>query len=159
LRDLFEGVRATASPARAVAEDLADMVGRFGVYSGLDMRCTAEGTPLVVPPRARREVLRIVHEALVNARKHSGATRVTVRSRVADDTLIVQVEDNGRGFPFAGTRHADELRANGTGPFTVLERARLINGDITITSTPGTSACLELSVPVAVEEGATWEIG
>ncbi|HEX2728245.1 MAG TPA: PAS domain S-box protein, partial [Rubrobacteraceae bacterium] len=45
-----------------------------------------------------KDLLLIVKEALTNARRHSGADRVTVSAGTSTGRLWVEVSDNGRGF-------------------------------------------------------------
>ncbi|MGH3145912.1 MAG: PAS domain S-box protein, partial [Rubrobacter sp.] len=54
--------------------------------------------PEEVSAAAGIEVVRVVQEALVNVRRHSGAGRATVTLGIEDDEVRVDVEDDGRGF-------------------------------------------------------------
>lgn len=67
-------------------------------------------------PRSALHILRILQEILGNAVKHSGATAITVRTRVRDGRVVVEVEDNGQGF--------DVLAADGRGRGLVHVRRR-----------------------------------
>jgi signal transduction histidine kinase len=57
-----------------------------------------ENFPKEVSAAAGIEVVRVVQEALVNVRRHSGARRATVSLGVADDEIRVEIEDDGQGF-------------------------------------------------------------
>jgi signal transduction histidine kinase len=57
------------------------------------------------------ELLRVLQEALVNARRHSGAGNVEVRLRAGGGTLVAEVTDDGRGFDTASTRAGVGLSA------------------------------------------------
>src|SRR4029453_13464794 len=81
-----------------------------------------------VPLRTRREIARILQEALVNIRKHSSARRVLVRTDAGNGLWRLTIEDDGRGFPFAGRRSQVELDALRQGPRTIRERARMFCG-------------------------------
>jgi signal transduction histidine kinase len=100
-----------------------------------------------VPPRICREVARIVQEALVNIRKHSGATQVLVRFGAHSGLWRLVIEDNGRGFDFLGRLSLSDLNASHTGPVTIKERVRTIGGDLSIESLPGRGANLEITFP------------
>jgi signal transduction histidine kinase len=76
---------------RSYVEDFAD---RFDVRAEFD----AAGTLPRLPPRTEAEVLRIVQEALNNARRHADATLVRVRTESDGSVSRVSVADNGRGF-------------------------------------------------------------
>lgn len=144
LREVFEGVRAGTAPPRPIQQDLEDLVTRFAIYTGLNARYIGDDHTVVLPYTFRREVLRIAHEALANVRKHSGAQRVVVRSIVQGGQLLLHVEDNGKGFRWAGVRTQADLRAQGDGPWTILDRVTAIDGRLTITSKPGLGASLEM---------------
>ncbi len=47
---------------------------------------------------SRRNIFLIAKEALHNVLKHSGATDVDVRLTVEDQTIVIVIEDNGKGF-------------------------------------------------------------
>jgi signal transduction histidine kinase len=60
----------------------------------------------------------------------------------------VSIEDDGRGFPFAGRLTHDELEARRQGPRTIAERARIIGGSMAVESRPGLGSRVEVSVPI-----------
>lgn len=75
-------------------------------------------------------LLQGVREALVNARRHSGATAIRVKAEREDDQLCVEVSDDGRGFD------VDAPPANGwTGINGMRERVEQVGGGLTIRST------------------------
>jgi signal transduction histidine kinase len=93
-----------------------------------------------------------VYEALVNVRKHSGANRVVVRAGVEGGSWRVSIEDDGRGFPFGGRMTQEELEAQRQGPRTIGERARLIGGELTVDSKPGSGSKVEIVVPLGAAD-------
>jgi signal transduction histidine kinase len=107
----------------------------------------SEADEIHMPQRVCRELVRIVQEALVNVRKHSGARDVLVRFSESTSSWQLTLEDNGRGFPFAGTFSQVELEEMGKGPLVIRERVRLIEGELRIESNPSRGARLEVSVP------------
>jgi len=60
---------------------------------------------------------------------------------------ILAIEDDGRGFPFSGKLSQADLESTGKGPMVIRERVRLIEAELTVESTPGQSARLEIRVP------------
>ena len=44
------------------------------------------------------ELVRVLQEALANTRRHSAAMNVEVRLRMDDETILIEVADDGRGF-------------------------------------------------------------
>jgi DNA-binding NarL/FixJ family response regulator/two-component sensor histidine kinase len=80
------------------------------------------------------ELLRIVGEALTNARRHSGARNVRVAVRASEEKLWAEVEDNGWGFD--PVERPSEITA-GMGTRGLRERARALGGVLKIESQPG----------------------
>jgi signal transduction histidine kinase len=62
------------------------------------LRIVREGQPRGLHPLVRREAYRIGREALLNAFRHSGASRVEVNVEYAAKRLRISVHDDGRGM-------------------------------------------------------------
>jgi signal transduction histidine kinase len=90
---------------------------------------------------------RVIHEALTNAARHSGASTVEVVLACSGTSVIACISDNGRGFPFLGTRGLSELVSLRQGPVTLRERVARLDGDLVIHSTVRGSR-LDISIPV-----------
>jgi signal transduction histidine kinase len=136
LRPQLEGGPLGEVLARYV-EDFSD---RFGVRT--EFRATEPIPPLA--PRAQAEVLRIVQEALNNARKHADATLVRVDASATNGVMRFEVADNGRGFD-PGMVPDDRY-----GLASMRERAALIGGALEIISEPQNGTRIVVTVP-AVE--------
>jgi signal transduction histidine kinase len=148
VRELMEGIRVGDVEAGDLLHHLSEVVDRFGRYTGIAARFVSNGDSVTLTPHVRRQVARIVHEALVNVRKHSGANRVLVRADVDAAWWKVSIEDDGQGFPFAGRRSQEELEALRQGPRTIGERVRIIGGTMVVESKPGFGARVEVAVPL-----------
>ncbi|HEX3173282.1 MAG TPA: sensor histidine kinase [Solirubrobacterales bacterium] len=85
-------------------------------------------------------VYRVAQEALTNAARHSGATRVEVRLSRSRQGVELTVADDGRGFAFAESE-------GGLGIAGMRERALLVGGRLTIESRPGHGTTVRLAVP------------
>jgi signal transduction histidine kinase len=94
------------------------------------------------------DVVALVAEALTNAARHAGATRIRGSAAVAEEMVSVDVEDDGRGFPFHGRYELAQLVAGGHGPWSLKERVTALGGDLAIESSPrGTR--VEIRLPAA----------
>jgi signal transduction histidine kinase len=89
------------------------------------------------------EVLRIAQEALHNALRHAGASRVDVRLGADDGRLVLSVADDGIGFD----PDDPELRSRRLGLTSMEERAARLGGRLEISSSPGAGAVVRLEVP------------
>jgi two-component system sensor histidine kinase UhpB len=88
-----------------------------------------------------------VQEGLVNVRKHSKARHALVRFIASDDQWVLTLEDDGKGFPFSGRLTEAEMEQIGKGPMIIKERVHLIAGRLTVESSSGQGARLEVTVP------------
>ena len=147
LRELMQQMKSLDVDSRKLLRFLEDTVERFQRETGISARFVSEMMELNMPQPVCREIARIVQEALVNVRKHSGARQVLVRFSSSDARWILVIEDNGCGFPFSGRLSQAELEAMGKGPLVIKERIRLIDGELTIESNPGRGSRLEIGIP------------
>ncbi|MBV9574161.1 MAG: hypothetical protein JOY93_08915 [Acidobacteriales bacterium] len=147
LRELMQQMKSLDLDSRRLLAFLTDTVERFQRETGISARFLAEVQELDMPQPVCRELARIVQEALVNVRKHSGARHVLVRLGSRDGTWNLMIEDDGSGFPFAGRLSQAQLDNLGKGPAVIGERVRLIEGELTVESSPGQGTRLEISVP------------
>jgi signal transduction histidine kinase len=147
LRELMQQLKTLDVDSRRLVGVLTDTVERFQRETGIAAHFFPEVTELNMPQMVCREVVRIVQEALVNVRKHSGAKQVVVHLGEKKGQWKLLVEDDGRGYPFSGRLSHTELDAMGKGPLVIKERVRLIEGQLTIESNPGQGTRLEISVP------------
>jgi signal transduction histidine kinase len=147
LRELMQEMKSTEVDARRLAEYLRDSVQRFQRETGIAAQFVMDGDKIVLPQGVCRELARIVQEALVNVRKHSGAKQVLVQLIQEEGGWQLIVEDDGAGFPFSGRISQSELEATGRAPAIIRERVRLIQADLTIESKPGKGSRIEVYVP------------
>ncbi|MCH7706227.1 MAG: GAF domain-containing sensor histidine kinase [Chloroflexi bacterium] len=98
--DVREGILALGTNGRKqpLLESLQTYVERFSDLSGLPTDIEVEGVPYTFNPGVEVQLLRIIQEALANARKHAHASRTRVKLAFHDDGCRVEVEDDGRGF-------------------------------------------------------------
>jgi two-component system, NarL family, sensor histidine kinase UhpB len=109
-----------------------------------------EGFPASIAGPACLEVARIVQEALANVRRHSGARRATVTLGTADGAVLVEVEDDGRGF--------EPGEPAGMGLTGMRERALALGGDLEVEGArdAGTRVLLRVPIPVLVDEDSEY---
>jgi PAS domain S-box-containing protein len=110
-----------------------------------------------------REILRIIGEALTNARRHSQATNALVRVGISHGVLFAEVEDDGRGFdPTQPSSTATTATGTGGGGVSIRamrERANHLGGELKIESEPtkGTKVRFELVLHRELEEARQGE--
>ncbi|MFE1297389.1 sensor histidine kinase [Streptomyces sp. NPDC058731] len=130
-----------------VAAELAARTAHFQRRTGLPATFTAiGGTPPPVPHAAARHLLTIASEAMENAHRHAGPTRVHVSAGVVGDMLRLSVHDDGRGLP-ADLTLEDLRKAGHFGLVGMVERAAGIGARIRVgrgRATRGTEVRLDL---------------
>jgi len=147
LRELMQQMKPVEIAPRKLLEFLADTVERFRRETGISATLITDLEEVSLPPHVCRELARIVQEALVNVRKHSAASNAVVRLGFKDRIWRLVIDDDGRGFEFIGRfTHAD-LDSARKGPLVIKERVRSMGGELTIESTPGRGARLEITLP------------
>ena len=105
------------------ADDLADVITRVR-DTGVDVAYTTMGTPRPLMPGMNVTLQRVCQEALTNALKHAGpGARMSVMLRYSDADVILQVDDDGRGW-------AALSDGAGSGIVGMRERAALFGGTL-----------------------------
>lgn len=156
LRELMQAMKSFEVDADRLLGFISDTVERFRRETGIAAEFVSELDRVDLAQKGCRELARIVQESLVNVRKHSGAHHVLVRLAQRAGNLQLTVEDDGKGFSFSGTLSDAELETTGKGPAVIRERVRLLAGELTIESTPGHGARLEVRIPPARKTNYGW---
>lgn len=91
---------------------------------------------------------RVAQEALTNVVKHSGARSVTIRLVRGYPDVIMQIEDDGRGFVDRDGGPPER----GLGIVGMRERVKRIGGAFRITSRPGKGTKVRVTVPMEVDD-------
>lgn len=122
---------------------LQDYLAEFELQAQLPVTAQLPKADPNLGPDVALQVFRILQEALNNARKHSGATRVMVTLRQAERSQWqLTIADNGRGFDAGSAPGRSHY-----GLTIMKERARAIGGRLTIWSVPAAGARVQLEFP------------
>jgi signal transduction histidine kinase len=120
-----ERLARTISDATGIAVDVESRLGRERL-----------------PEEVETTLYRIVQESLTNVVKHAQARNVTVLLVRRDGSVNAMIEDDGRGFD------PDALSGDGLGFLGMRERVALLDGRLTIESSPraGTTLVAEVRI-------------
>jgi signal transduction histidine kinase len=102
-------------------------------------------------PEIEAAAYRIVQEALTNVAKHAEATSCRVYLQRLLNTLLITVEDDGRGID-PEDKPAGAQR--GLGLIGIRERASELRGTVRLESVPGKGTCLTVELPALVRAAA-----
>jgi signal transduction histidine kinase len=155
LRERMQLIKPVEVEPSQLVKRLAETVDQFRREQSISASFVADSQEVSLPPRVCSELVRVLQEALVNIRRHSGAHNALVRFGRENGTWKLVVEDDGCGFRFTGRLSLAELDAASLGPQVIKERMRSIGAELVIESVPGCGARLEISLlPVAHEQSA-----
>jgi signal transduction histidine kinase len=115
-------------------------LGAVEKRAGVDARLVAGDVP-ALSPQVEECLYRIAVEALNNSLKHADATEVAVRLQPAGEGVVLEVEDNGRGFDAGAVS-----TSGGIGLNSMRQRAEGAGGVLTIESVPGHGAKVQVQM-------------
>src|SRR6185312_1987662 len=153
LRELTRLARRAISDARCVISDLREealvdevrsIATAWGVFTGVNvsLELAPESTAFA---RGRGEILADLREALRNIEQHARAGQVRIGLRRAGEQLLLTVADDGVGFqPPADLADLRDIGCIGLAGMN--ERARRLDGHVTVESWPGRGTCLQVEI-------------
>lgn len=130
----------------SLGEALAQLTDAFRERAGVAPRTQLSGNLAALTDSQRIAVLSIVREALSNVRRHSDAGAVEIRIAAGEESIEVEVRDDGSGFApeLAGPEAA---RQGHLGLVGMRERTQMLGGRTEIRSAPGGPTIVSASLP------------
>jgi signal transduction histidine kinase len=145
LRALLQDARLHDVDASRLPAVLETMVERFGRDSRMHADYVSHVTEVRLPPHVCGEIARIVQEALVNVRRHSGARHVVVTFSCDNANWNVSIQDDGRGFDAARRTRSDASPRAPLPPSVIHERAHSLGGTVRVVAPGPSGARIEIS--------------
>lgn len=143
-RNLVADLRDDASHVQDLKAALEDLAQRHpGPVPSVVLE--AESPAPELPPHVVHHLRMIAQEAVTNALKHAGASRITLRLSATDTCLHLAVSDDGRGFDAAAETKG---RPGHFGCMGIRERCQRIGATVRWTSQPGQGTTLEIDRPL-----------
>jgi len=115
----------------------------FPERTGIGCKVTIQAVDKISDTARATAIFRIVQEALTNVMRHAAASQVNVSLEKKDDTLIVEVRDNGIGIMEG--RISD---SNSLGLIGIRERVLLLGGQAVIIGKPGEGTLVRVTLPI-----------
>ncbi len=128
------------SALNALTQDFGEREEMQATYFGINL-------PESISTNVAAALYRIAQEALRNVSKHAGKTHVKVILEKVEDKLVLLVIDLGLGFDVD-----PEGPRGGLGLISMIERARLVHGSVTIHSSLGKGTTVTVEVPLSQHE-------
>lgn len=144
VRRIARGLRPPILDEVGLAAALESLVRSLRHAHGLDIDLAMQRPVGRLGADSELAMYRIVQEALSNAIRHSGASRVAVSLEAEDSVLRAEVRDNGRGF---ATDRPFSDEGQGLGLVGMRERARHAGAALEIDSAPGSGTRVRVTLP------------
>ena len=160
-RRLIDTASATARRvSRQLRPSVLDVLGfgaavewqleEFRTRTGIDAELVADEPVPDVPEPTSVALFRILQETLTNVMRHAAATAVTIRLSHEDQSVVLEIMDNGRGFDASVLPSPRQS----LGLLGMRERAAAFGGTLTVTSAPGQGTTIHVSIPLAASDAA-----
>ena len=121
---------------------------QFSASTAIKVNLNDDGSADTLPEPHKVSLYRIVQEGLTNCARHSEARSILVNLESEDDTYIVRIEDDGKGF-------TPSREARGIGLIGIEERVAGMGGSLQMNSAPGAGTKIYISIPLRRAEWST----
>jgi signal transduction histidine kinase len=130
-----------SAPRQPVAglDRLDHLISRTSM-AGLEVHAIVHGDPRPLPTSLDRAAFRIIQESLTNVVRHAKATAATVRIQYGEESLVLQVDDDGSALT------GPPLEGNGI--VGMRERATALGGTLTASRTPAGGLRIVANLPI-----------
>jgi len=140
LRNYIFGLRPGILADRQLDQALKELVTEFEARSGVVTVVDVDGEAASSLASSAGEVVQLAREALSNVSRHAEATTCRVSLRRGAEGIVLEIDDDGRGFDVGTTTPGMGLR-------NLRDRAESIGGKLEIQSTPGEGTTVRATFP------------
>ncbi len=144
MRRIASDLRPRALDDLGLATALEWQAQEFENRTNVQCRVALPEEPLVLDADRSTAIFRIFQETLTNVARHSQATRVDVRLWKEEAQIVLQIQDNGKGFDSEEAKSRKSL-----GLIGMQERTILLNGTFQIEGSPGKGTTVTVRVPIS----------
>ena len=139
-RDLAHGLRPPVLDDAGLVAAIRDRTATTAIGGALVVFVHATPDPIVLPAAVEVSALRIVQEAVANARRHADASHCDVSIEADAEMLRLDIQDDGCGIP--------ARVVPGLGLASMRERAIELGGMLEVSSRPGGGTRVFASIPL-----------
>ncbi|MGO1267354.1 MAG: sensor histidine kinase, partial [Microbacterium gubbeenense] len=132
----------------ALAAALSRMLDRVRDEAGLAAELHVDQSLPMLPTEVEVALLRTAQSALANVRLHAQATRVVMSLIDAEDSVRLDITDDGVGFDMAEWERAPDAASASYGLRFMRSRLRELGGGLDIESAPGEGTAVSVHLPL-----------
>lgn len=146
IRNLSRNLAAPTLGTRSLTDSINALAELVQSSSGIAISFDPLFDEEILSKEQKLAVYRIVQEQLNNIVRHAKANEVFISLYQKEGVLQLAINDNGRGFD-------TNTKSNGIGLNNIINRARVLEGEVNIDTAPGQGCTLAVSIPLLVAQG------
>ena len=147
LRKIIYNLRPMSLDDLGLVATIKKLLSDFESDTGIKATFKLIGEPVEIKELVQIAVFRIIQESLNNIKRHSKASRVTVKLEFLEGSISILITDNGTGFNMdevCDWKEEDKCY----GLIGMRERAELLNGYMDINSRKGQGTSIFVRIPL-----------
>lgn len=126
-----------------ILKSLENEVEQLNKTGQFETTLLQEGTIPALDGNTTIILYRMVQETINNIVKHSGAKRISIRLQSVGNLFTLVCSDDGVGFDTE-----EKVKSGGSGLMNLQNRAKLINAQLTIQSSPNNGTTISIELPL-----------
>jgi signal transduction histidine kinase len=150
LRQSVWGLRTRAEEQFNLINAMTISSRQIASGAGINIQVGTSGETQLLSEIVEENLLRIGQEAVTNAVKHSGASRMKIELQYEPQKIVLQIRDNGRGFV---PETCSGPKEGHFGLLGIRERTERLGGRVIISSSPGVESTIRVEIPISPSIG------
>lgn len=142
LSDISKSLNSDIITQHGLLEAIEEELNRIRKAGLFELKLDITGNPVYMDSQRELVVFRIIQEAFNNIIKHACASAVCLGLHYNQEKLLVTISDDGKGFD-----HRVVGNINHAGLRNMETRAKVLKGEILISSRPGVGTYLSFNIP------------
>jgi PAS domain S-box-containing protein len=142
VRKILSELRSGILDDHGLLEALKWQGRQFTERTGIPVEFTTTETAIKLPEEIATCIFRVYQESLTNIMRYAQANKVITSLKILYHSIIVSIEDNGKGFIASGAQNDRSF-----GILGMKERVGSVHGKFNLVSTPGKGTSIIISIP------------
>ena len=147
VRKILSELRSGILDDHGLLEALKWQALQFTERTGIPVEFTTTETGIKLPEEIATCIFRVYQESLTNIMRYAQADKVLTSLKIAGDSIVVIIEDNGNGFDTATVRTGKSF-----GILGMKERVGSVQGNFELVSVPGKGTSITISIPYKTDK-------
>lgn len=140
VRSISQNMQPGALKELGLVAAIKDLINRFDEEQYPEIDFQHYEVPNNLKPSVSLSIYRVIQELLHNSIKHAEASEILIQINKEDDLLVIQYEDDGKGFD------PDKLKRKGMGLDNINSRINYLKGKIELDTKPNQGTSYLISV-------------